>query len=215
MAANLTPTKARAKDSVFIRDCSPERLGTRLPLCWPTPAGVPASPMRAYRSHYVYPVPGSGCLSGWEELLDPAAWEHLSPFDRVLRLVDFTGLRPVLAQRLGWSSARGQKPFDPVSIFLFLGWQISHRWNRSEALKNLTDPRYADYAQRFGFEGGILPTEGGIRHYLTALGRHSDDSGDTVTVGVDEESATEVAIQYLNQLLAGAVTLMHEAGLEP
>jgi hypothetical protein len=213
MAANLTPGKARAQDSVFVADCSLQGLWDRLPLCWSTPPGVPPSPKRAYRSHYVYPVPGSGRPPGWEELLDSAAWKHLSPFDLVLRLIDFTGLRPVLAHRLGWMSARGQKPFDPVSVFLFLGWQIDHRWNRSEALKNLADPRYADYAQRFGFEGGIIPTEGGVRHYLTALGQHSDDSGETVTVGVDEESATEVAIQYLNQLLAGAVTLMHEAGL--
>jgi hypothetical protein len=98
-------------------------------------------------------------------------------------------------------------------MFLLLGWQIDERWSRAKVLKKVVDPRYADYAQRFGFEDGIVPTEGGVRHFLTALGRHSDDSGDTVTVGVDEESATEVAIQYLNQLLAGAVNLMHDAGL--
>jgi hypothetical protein len=75
--------------------------------------------------------------------LDPAAWEHLSPFDLVLRLIDFRGLRPVLAQRLGWTSARDHTPFDPVSMFLLLGWQIDERWSRATVLKRVVDPRYA------------------------------------------------------------------------
>jgi hypothetical protein len=79
-------------------------------------------------------------------------------------------------------------------------------------LAKLADPRYADYARRFGFENGVLPTEGGVRYFLTALGHHSDASGDTVLVEENEGSTTAVAIQYLNQLLAGAVTLMHDAG---
>jgi hypothetical protein len=227
MAANPSPTETRTHDPVFVHDCSLAGLRDRLPLRWPTPPKVPPSPKQAYRSHYLYPAPNSsagsadptggsgqaGQLPGWQELLDPAAWEHLSHFDLVLRLIDFSNLRPVLAQRLGWTSARGQVPFDPVSMFLLLGWQIDQRWSRTEVLKNLADPRYADYALRFGFESGLYPTEGGVRYYLTALGRHSDDSGDTVAVGIDEESATAVAIQYLNQLLVGAVVLMQEAGL--
>jgi hypothetical protein len=56
----------------------------------------------------------------------------------------FDGLRPVLACRLGWTSARGYMPFDPVSSFLLLGWQITHRWTRAQTLRNLADPRYAD-----------------------------------------------------------------------
>jgi hypothetical protein len=176
-----------------------------LPLRWPTPPNVPPSPKQRYRSHYVY--------QGWDNLLDRAAWAHLSDFDLVLRLVDFSGLRPVLAQRLGWTSARGWCPFDPVSMFLLQGWQIVNGWNRTKTLDNLSDPRYADYAQRFGFEEGTYPTEGGLRHFLTALGRHSEVSGDTVMVDVGEGETTEVAIQYLNQLLVGAVTLIREAGL--
>jgi hypothetical protein len=213
MAAEPTPTQTRARDEVFVRDCSLSGLRDRLPLPWPTPPDVPPSPKRSYRSHYAYPTPGSGAPAGWEELLDPAAWEHLSPFDLALRLIDFSGLRPVLAQRLGWTSARGQVPFDPVSTFLLTGWQIDQRWTRTKTLENLADPRYADYAQRFGFVTNVYPTEGGVRYFLTALGYHSDVGGDTVRVGVDDESTVEVALQYLNQLQAGAVTLMHDAGL--
>jgi hypothetical protein len=158
-----------------------------------------------YRSHYVY--------QGWEDLLDPAAWAHLSDFDLVLRLIDFSGLRPILAQRLGWTSARGWCPFDPVSLFLLQGWQIVNGWSRTKTLENLSDPRYADYAERYGFEEGVYPTEGGMRYFLTALGRHSEVEGATVLVQRDGEEPVEVAIQYLNQLLVGAVTLIREAGL--
>jgi len=203
--SDLTAVQARARDSDFVNQCSLWGLQERLPLPWRTPPNVPPSPKQRYRSHYVY--------QGRDDLLELAAWAHLSDFDLVLRLVDFAGLRPVLAQRLGWTSARGWCPFDPVSMFLLQGWQIVNGWNRTQTLDNLSDPRYADYAQRFGFEDGVCPTEGGMRHFLTALGRHSEVSGDTVVVDLGEEDTTEVAIQYLNQLLVGAVTLIREAGL--
>jgi len=124
--------------------------------------------------------------------------------------VDHTPLRPVLAQLLGWTCARGQVPFDPVSIFLLIGWQITNQWNRSETLPNLRDPRYADYAQRFGFENGVFPAEGGLRYWLTTIGQNSTSEE---TILVDEEGLIEVAIQRLNQLLAQSVALFVEVGL--
>ncbi len=173
MAAKLTAVEARAQDSDFVSQCSLQGLQERLPLCWSTPPDVPPSPKNRYRSQYVY--------LGWQDLLDPATWNELSDFDLVLRLVDFSGLRPVLAQRLGWTSPRGQVPFDPVSIFLLLGWQITNGWSRAETLDNLAKKLYADYAERFGFAAGVYPTEGGLRYFLTALGHHSDADGDSVT----------------------------------
>jgi len=205
VVAKLSAVEARAQDKRFVQHCSLSGLQTRLPLCWPTPSDVPPSPKRAYRSHYVYP--------GWQELQDTATWDDLSDFDLVLRLVDFSGLHPVLAQRLGWTSARGQIPFDPVSLFLLHGWQITSSWNRATTLDNLAKKRYADYAALFGFEDGDYPTEGGLRYFLTTLGRHSEVDGDTVIVDQEGKDSTEVAIQYLNQLLVGAVTLIREAGL--
>ena len=205
MVAKLSAVKARAEDKRFVQQCSLSGLQTRLPLCWSTPPDVPPSPKRAYRSHYLY--------LGWQDLQDPATWDQLSDFDLVLRLVDFSGLRPVLAQRLGWTSPRGQAPFDPVSVFLLHGWQITNGWSRAETLRNLAKKRNADYAEHFGFAAGLYPTEGGLRYFLTALGRQSDADGDSVTVELDEERTVKVAIQYLNQLLAGAVTLIREAGL--
>jgi len=116
----------------------------------------------------------------------------------------------VLAQLLSWTSARGQVPFDPLSIFLLTGWQITNGWNRAQTLRNLRKPRYADYARRFGFEDGLFPTEGGLRYWLTTIGQNSTSEE---TVLVDEDGLIEVAIQRLNQLLAQSVALFVEAGL--
>jgi hypothetical protein len=205
MAADCDAPTARAQDTGFVSACSLAGLRDILPLPWPTPPDAPPSPKRAYRSHYIY--------GGWDDLLDATTWEHLSDFDLLLRLIDFSGLRPVLALRLGWTSPRGYTPFDPVSLFLLHGWQITNRWNRTETLRNLRNPRYSDYAQRFGFEKGIFPTEGGLRYVLTTLGAHAQAPRHTVSVPLDDERTVDVAVEYLNQLIAGSVSLIHQAGI--
>ena len=204
MDTELAAVQARAQDQTFVHQCSLDGLQAKLPLPWPTPAGTPPSPKHDYRSHYVY--------LGGQDWQEPATWEHLSDFDLALRLIDFTGLRPVLAQLLGWTSARGWRPFDPISLFLLQGWQITNTWTRSQTLKNLHDPRYADYAQRFGFQDGVFPTEGGLRYFLTTLGANSPD-GQVVAVPLDEKRQAVVAVQALNQLIAGAMNLIHQAGI--
>jgi hypothetical protein len=201
MAADLTAVKQRAQDRLFVTHCSLDGLRHQLPLHWPTPPDTPPSPKRRYRSQYVY--------LGYQDLDEPATWEHRSDFDLLLRLIDYSGVRPVLAQLLGWTSGRGWVPFDPVSLFLLTGWQITNGWKRTQTLKNLRDPHNADYVRRFGFQGDDLPTEGGLRYFLTALGSHST-SHETITV--DEEQNIRIAIQRLNQLLVQAVLLIHEAG---
>jgi len=205
--AKLFPEQTRAQDSLFVSQCSLSGLQPSLPLQWPTPADMPASPKKRYRSAYVY---------AWlPTLCDPQqvqAWMELSDFDLLLRLVDFNGLRPVLAYLLGWKSGRGWEPFDPVSFFLLVVWQISNRWARSQMLKNLADERYADYAAYFGFHQGNYPTEGGVRYFLTTLGRNSEADGETVTVE-QGEILIQVAVQKLNLLLVQAVDVMRQASV--
>jgi hypothetical protein len=204
MTTDLTPVETRAQDADFVIECSMSGLGDRLPLLWPAPPDVPPSPKNAYRSHYVY--------LGWDDAEGPQTWNHFSDFEVVLRLVDFGPLRPVLARRLGWASARGWMPFDPVSIFLLLGWQITNGWNRAETLRNLQHPRYADLALCFGFEDSVYPTEGGVRHWLTTIGENAISDETIVLSSDDEEEPIEIAVQLLNQLIAQSVNLLVENG---
>lgn len=201
----LSPQQTRAEDGLWVSQCSLSSLQKSLPLQWPTPPGLPASPKKSYRSAYVYP---------WQaELADPAqvlTWQDLSDFDLLLRLVDFSGLRPVLAHLLGWKSGRGWEPFDPVSFFLLVAWQIANRWKRSQVLQNLADERYADYAGWFGFRHGVYPSEGGVRYFLTTLGRNSQAHGETVAVHQGEEILW-VEVQKLNLLLVEAVGVLRQA----
>jgi hypothetical protein len=205
VAAELSPIETRGRDVAFVQQCSLSGLQERLPLRWPTPPDTPPSPKRRYRSHYVY--------LGLSDLEDWANWEDLSDFDLVLRLVDFSSLRPVLAQLLGWTSARGRTPFDPVSMFLLVSWQLINRWKRSVALDNLRKARYADYRQRFGFQSDALPTEGGVRYFLTTLGRNALAEEEMVTVELDHGQAVAIAVQQLNQLIAASVVLIRESDL--
>jgi hypothetical protein len=198
------PEETRAQDEDFVRRCSLAGLQERLPLRWPTPAHTPPSPKKRYRSHYQY--------LGWQDLAQPADWAAYDDFELLLRLVDFSGLRAVLAERLGWTSAQGQVPFDPVSLFLLTLWQVSNSWSRAETLRNLAKPRYADYAHHFGFQQGVYPSEGGLRYFLTTLGENSTRCGEIVSVQ-QEEKVIAVAVQELNQLLAQSVALIGESGL--
>ena len=199
-----TSEQTRAEDRQFISQCNLLSLQKSLPLKWPTPAEIPSSPKKSYRSAYVYP---------WQtEVVDPAqvlAWKDLSNFDLLLHLVNFSGLRPVLAHLLGWRSGRGWEPFDPVSFFLLVAWQISHQWTRSQTLKNMRDGRYADYVAWFGFQKGVYPTEGGVRYFLTTLGDNSDASNETISVEKGEETVM-IEVQKLNMLLAEAVGVMRQ-----
>jgi hypothetical protein len=204
-AAECSAPQTRAQDALFVQDCSFAGLRSQLPLRWPRTRGLPDSPKKRYRSQYVY----AGC----DDLDDPTNWEHLSSFDLVLRLVDFSPLRATLAWLLGWTSPRGKVPFDPLSFFLLVGWQVVQGWSRAETLRNIRQPRYADYAAAFGFRNRDFPTEGGVRYFLTTIGSHCATHDETLSVQVDDEQVVEIAIQYLNHLIAGAVQLIRQAHL--
>jgi len=199
-----TAEKTRAENGSFISQCNLLSLQQTLPLKWPAPPEILSSPKKSYRSAYAYP---------WQtELADPAqvlTWKNLSNFDLLLRLVDFSGLRPVLAHLLGWQSGRGWEPFDPVSFFLLVTWQITNKWTRSQTLKNMLDSRYADYVAWFGFRNGVYPTEGGVRYFLTTLGRNSDTLHETISVEKGEELVL-IEVQKLNMLLAEAVGVIRQ-----
>jgi hypothetical protein len=199
----LTPVETRAQDPAFVNQCSLRGLMDHLPLVWPVPPDIPDSPKKTYRSAYVY--------LGWDDLKDSATWEELTDFDLLLRWIDFSPLRSVLAYLLGWTSARGQVPFDPISIYLLLNWQIVNGWNRAQTLRNIQTARYADYAQRFGFKA-LFPTEGAVRYFLTTIGERADTLGELVLIET-EDGPVEMVVQALNQLIVQSVTLIRDADL--
>ena len=96
MVAKLLPAETRAQDLSLVSRCSLDGLRDRLPLQWPAPPDVPPSPKQDYRSHYVY--------LGWDDLQDPATWEHLELLHRLAgqpRLYVFVPVPPVLEELLG------------------------------------------------------------------------------------------------------------------
>ena len=198
------PESTRALDEDFVQQCSLAALRERLPLRWPAPPETPPSPKLSYRSCYQY--------LGWEELENLDRWKEWDDFDLLLRLLDFSPLRDVLAEQLGWSNTKGQVPFDPVSLCLLTFWQIINGWNRAETLRNLSKDRYADYAQLLGFQKGVFPTEGGLRYFLTTLGNNSTAQGAVIPVQQGEKTLA-VALQQLNQLLAQGVQLIRDSGV--
>ena len=205
MAEALAPTQTRQQHPEFVARCSFTALRPHWPLVWPAPPDLPPSPKRRYRSTYVY--------LGADDLDAPGVWDDVTDFELLLRLVDFSPLRPVLAQLLGWTSAKGWTPFDPVSLFLLCGWQLTAQWNRATTLTNLAKPRYAAVRRRLGFAEGVYPTEGGLRHFLTVLGKHSPDTAAWIALlAYGASPALDLATQRLNQLLIQAVTLLREHG---
>jgi hypothetical protein len=183
----LSASEQRQASLDFRARCTIAALAGRLPLPWPTPPNTSPSPKHRYRSAYQAPKPDS------LPALD--AWTLLGPFDLVLRLIDFSALRPILAGLLYQPSALGRVPYDPISFLLLFGWQLTNRWNRLEVLRHLREPRYADYASAFGFGGagkGPYPSESGYRYFLTTLGKAS-----------------------LHDLLVQSMDLVRRAGLIP
>lgn len=182
----LQAKEQRQADPEFIARCAIGTLAPKLPLPWPTPPVVGPSPKPRYRSDYQPPE-----QSRLPEL-DEAAWQQIGLFDVLLALIDFSGLRPVLAEKLYRRSARGRVPFDPISLLLLFFWQTINRWCRLEVLRRLALSRNADYARSFGFRADTRPSESGYRYFLTVLGR-----------------------KYLNDLIKQSMDLIYEAGVLP
>lgn len=182
----LEAAEQRQLDPDFLARAAITSLADRLPLPWPTPPETPSSPKPRYRSAYQPPNPARLLNL---EVLD---WAALGNFDLVLGLVDFSGLRPVIAEKLYRASALGRVPYDPISFFLLFGWQLSNRWKRLEVLRHLKEPRHADYACAFGFRSMAYPSESGYRYFLTTLGK-----------------------SYLSDLLVQSISLVQEIGLIP
>jgi hypothetical protein len=88
------------------------------------------------------------------------AWKDLSDFDLLLRLIDFSGLRPVLAHLLDGSWVVEGSPSIPSPSFCWLPGKWPSRWKRNQTFQNLADARYADYDAGLVFAKGSIPPTG-------------------------------------------------------
>lgn len=164
MDPNVTQTavQKRAAHPDFIPTFSLQALEERLPFHFPVPEGLSPSPKTRYRSQYHY--------LGYEELLLPGVVATLTPFEIALRLIDFSPLRPYLAQSYYLPSARGQTPFDPVSLFLCvcLRRELNLSWRALAQL--LAGEHGSGWRRLFGFSEGHTPSASGLRYFFNTVG---------------------------------------------
>lgn len=174
----------RAAHPDFVPTFSIWALQDRIPLCFPVPEGVPRSPKRRYRSAYRY--------LGDVDLLDSNRFDSLTFFEVALRLIDFSSLRNYLAQCYYVQSAKGQTPFDPVSLFLCicLRRQLNIGWRKLAKL--LAGEHGAGWRRLFGFQDGETPSASGLRYFFNT-----------------------VASNLFAELCPLFIDLLHKAGLLP
>jgi hypothetical protein len=182
--SELTASRKRAAHPDFVPTFSVPAVRDRLPLRLPVPGGTPPSPKRHYRSEYRY--------LGYDDLLQSDRLAKLSLFEVALRLIDFSSLRHYLAQLCYKFSAKGQVPFDPVSLFLCLCLRrdLDRSWR--EMAKLLAGEHGHGWRRRFGFREGHTPSASGLRFFFQAIGPDR--------------------VEEINGLLIDA---LHQAGLLP
>ena len=124
-----------------------EHIVTRLPIPLVVPEGTPTWPGRCCRSHYQWLPP--------DDLQTPSDFQHLDPFDLILRLFDFSAWRPLLGQR--FCGRMGPPAFDPVSLGLGILLARYRQWSWSQLTGALRSKRGADYRVRLGFSEHDMP----------------------------------------------------------
>jgi hypothetical protein len=149
----------RAAQPLFLATFSVDALRPRLPLLYPADPGLPAPPKLRYRSEYRY--------LGLQRLLDGRLVAS-SPFQVALCVIDFSPLRPALAQMYE-PTRKGQAPFDPVSMFLAccLRDELKLPWRGLAAL--LAGGGGGEWRSLFGFREGDTPSASGLRYFFHRL----------------------------------------------
>jgi hypothetical protein len=161
-ASERTASQKRAAHPDFVKTFSLAATGHCLPLRLLPPKDTPPSPKRHYRSEYRY--------LGFQDLAQPHTLASLTLFEVVLRLVDFAPLRDYLAQFYYVVSAKGQVPFDPVSLFLCVCLRRELRRGWLSLAKLLAGEHGAGWRRLFGFQEGVTPSASGMRFFFHRLG---------------------------------------------
>jgi len=126
------------------------------------------NPKRRYRSHY-RPCSRRRRYQFFQHL---KAHPTQQPdwFEVALHLVDLTPLRPLLSYLTMVASARGQTPYDPLSLFLVCLWKIQQRWTWTKVASELAHPeRGRPWRHLFGFNARATPAESTLRAFRTEI----------------------------------------------
>jgi hypothetical protein len=158
----LTASRKRAAHPAFVSTFSLGALEARLPFRFPVPEGVPPSPKRRYRSMYRY--------LNHADLAQPDCLAKLTLFEMALRLIDFAPLRDYLAEAYYVVSAKGQVPFDPVSLFLSMCLRRELGCSWRGLAHQLAGEHGAGWRRLFGFRAGDTPSASGLRYFFHAVG---------------------------------------------
>jgi hypothetical protein len=145
----LAASQKRAANPNFVKTFSLEALKDRWPFRFLVPQDVPPSLKRRYRSFYRY--------LDYDDLTVPAILTNLTLFEIALRLIDFSPLWDYLAQFYYAQSAKGQVPFDPVSLFpcICLWRELNLSWRALAKL--LAGEHGSGWRRLFGFQDGVPP----------------------------------------------------------
>jgi hypothetical protein len=158
----LIASRKRAAHPEFVSTFSLGALREHLPLRLAVPEGVLPSVKRRYRSAYRY--------LGYEDLARANPLASLTLFEVALRLINFAPVRDYLAGAYYLGSARGQVPFDPVSLFLCvcLRRELGCGWPRLAKL--LAGEHGAGWRRLFGLREGVTPSASGLRYFFQTVG---------------------------------------------
>ena len=158
MSAAKRPTaiEKRAQNRKALAPFTLHKLKQKLPLVLPHDPDLPPSPKPRYRSSYRY--------LGFDDL-NQETLETFSPFEIGARLFDYSSLEPLLAAHIYVTSAKGQVPFHPVSMYLLSLYRRERDLSRHEVLRILRHPEEGQTLRRCtGFEDDS-PGESGLRYF--------------------------------------------------
>jgi len=160
-------TRKRAAHPDFVAIFSVQAIHDRLPLRFPVPEEVSPSPKRHYRSAYRY--------LGYDDLLDRTCLAHLTDWEVALRLIDLSPLRDYLAQYAYVHSAKGQTPFDPISLYLCVGLRRELDCSWRKLAQFLAGEHGAGWRRFLGFQEGCTPSASGLRYFFDTVGQELFD----------------------------------------
>jgi hypothetical protein len=149
-AARSLPADERRLMTEHFQECFTwQAIRPHLPFRLLVPDAVPPWRSRRCRSYYRWLPP--------DDIQSADDLAGLDDFDLMLRLVDFSAWRPILAQR--FTTQLGPPPFDPVSLGLLTLLGRWRDWDWPTLHTELVNPtRGHDYRRHLGFDDQDLPS---------------------------------------------------------